>query len=225
MSILQAYTGRNAGLSGLVTRQSNRPVFLCSLTLSTSAALVNFPAWTAETVGAASQTVLYKPGDLIVLSSTVDCNVRVVPPGSAAASGTVTYSGSSGAQTITLGGRQVSFTAGANDTATAQNAVAALVQDPQISLAFNISYAAGVVTMKRLVKGTGGNTTLVVTGTGATRSGANLTGGTDQAAAAAAGTSIIVPAKLPFPIYTLDNDWGVDAIAGGAGTLNVLLGL
>src|SRR5262249_31804429 len=146
------------------------------------------------------------------LSSTANINVRLTTAGSGHGTGTVTYSSSSGAQTITLGGRQVSFTAGASDTATAITAVDALMNDPLISLAFPWSNAAGVVTMTRIIGGTGANATLAVTGTGATRSGANLTGGTDTSAGTTTSNGIIVPANIPFPLYKVAGDHCIDAI-------------
>ena len=216
---------RQAGLTSLVRLQSNRPVFLGTLAISAVAAVLNFAPWTSETVGSPLNNVPYVPGALLTLSSTVDVNVRLIGQGTAAGSGTVTYSGSAGAQTITVAGRQVSFTAGASDTLTALAAVAALNADPMIPFFFLVTSAAGVVTIKALRLGTGGNVSLAATGTGATPSGAALTGGTNAAAGTTASNSFIVPAKLSYPVYTLDSDFAIDALAGGAGTLNVFIGV
>lgn len=106
-----------------------------------------------------------------------------------AASQTVTYSGSTGAQTITIGGNAVSFTAGATDAATVQAAIAAIRLVP---LAFNLIfiptppiYGASINSSNVLtlwantvpVANTLGNgLTLAVTGTGATAGGATFAG-------------------------------------------------
>src|SRR5262249_15101404 len=160
---------RSTNDRALIQNGFSRPVLLGSLSISSSAANFSLPAWSTELIsldGKTSSQIDVAPGALLWLSSTVQCNVRLTAAGSGKASGTVTYSSSSGAQTIVLGGRTVSFTAGASDTLTAQEAVKALDNDPLISLAFNVSSSAGVVTIKRLVGGSGGNVTLVATGTG-----------------------------------------------------------
>jgi hypothetical protein len=114
-----------------------------------------------------------------------------------AASQTVTYAASAGAQTITIGGlAAISFTAGATDAATVQNAIAAiqaakatagsgalLVFVPTLPI-YNFNTAAVLTLWANTIPvanqlGTG--MTIAVTGTGATAGGATFTGGVNAA--------------------------------------------
>jgi len=93
--------------------------------------------------------------------------------------GTVTYSGSSGAQTITINGQQVSFSAGGTDAASAANAAAAVNGSLATSLQVKAQVVSGAVCslFSNDPNLAGSATTLSVTGTGATASGANFTSG------------------------------------------------
>jgi len=112
-----------------------------------------------------------------------------------AASQTVTYSGSTGAQTITIGGVAVSFTAGATDNATLVAAINAIRLN---SSAFGLVFipmapvygaalnAANVLTLWAntvpRANTLGNGLTLAVTGTGATAGGATFAGGVNAPA-------------------------------------------
>lgn len=96
-----------------------------------------------------------------------------------AATGTITLSTASGAVGATINGTLVTVTASGGDTATAAalaaaiNAAAAIVSDHVLATS-----AAGVVTLTAKMLGPAGNAvTLVASGTGASVSGARLTGG------------------------------------------------
>ena len=160
---------RSTTLNALVQNQTGpRLVLLGTLSVSTSAADFSLPPWSLEQVQAdvGVLTNIDVPlGALLWLSATVDCNVRLTPQGSVAGSGTVTYSSASGPQSITVLGRQVSFSAGASDTATGDIAVLVLMQDALIGKHYTASNNAGVVTILARVKGTGYNGTITVTGT------------------------------------------------------------
>lgn len=111
------------------------------------------------------------------------CKFKVAAGSSdlAQASGTVTISSGSGSITATINGVAVAVTWGTSDTATA-TALAAAINASTNALVAGIvtaSSAAGVVTVKALHSGKVGNCiTLAASGTGATASGARLTGGT-----------------------------------------------
>lgn len=96
------------------------------------------------------------------------------------ASGTVTYVTPSGAQTIVIDGTTAySATAGASASLTATAAAAAINAHATIGLRYRALARAGVVWIFARDPGVVGNaTTLSATGTGATASGARLTGGT-----------------------------------------------
>lgn len=105
-----------------------------------------------------------------------------------AASQTVTYVTPSGAQTVTIGGVAVAFTAGADAAATVQAAIAAirahpvasgLVFIPQLpTYVFNNANVLKLWANTIPVANTLGNgLTLAATGTGATANGATFTGG------------------------------------------------
>lgn len=97
------------------------------------------------------------------------------------ASQTVTYTASGGAQTITIAGRVVSFTAGASDTATAAAAVAAIQADAVARKLVRATSVAGVVTLKAnappVIATMANGMTLAASGTGAAVGGATFTGG------------------------------------------------
>lgn len=105
--------------------------------------------------------------------------------GGTAPSQTVTYVAPSGAQTITVGGVVINFTAGADATTTAANAVAAAQASPAFRAMCRASSVAGVVTLRsnvnpRIYTAANG-CTVAATGTGATANGATMTGGVNAA--------------------------------------------
>lgn len=96
------------------------------------------------------------------------------------ASGTVTYSSSSGAQTVVINGVTVYNATGASDAANATAAAAAINASSNALVLGHVlaTSSAGVVTIYAAYAGVRGNAvTLAATGTGATASGARLTGG------------------------------------------------
>lgn len=103
------------------------------------------------------------------------------------ASQTVTYSGSSGAQTITIAGRQVSFASGASDTITATTALAAIAADTIANRYVRATNVAGVVTLKSnlppVQAACANGMTLAVTGTGASVGAATFAGGVSDTTA------------------------------------------
>lgn len=98
------------------------------------------------------------------------------------ASGTVTLSGGSGTITATINGVAIAITWATSDTNSAA-LLAAAINASTNALVQNIvtaTSAAGVVTISAVVAGVVGNcVTLAASGTGATASGARLTGGTE----------------------------------------------
>lgn len=98
------------------------------------------------------------------------------------ATGTVTLSGGSGTITATINGVAIAITWATSDTNSA-SLLAAAINASTNALVQNIvtaSSAAGVVTISAVVPGVVGNcVTLAASGTGATASGARLTGGTE----------------------------------------------
>ncbi len=99
-----------------------------------------------------------------------------------AATGTVTLSGGSGTITATINGVAIAITWATSDTNSAALLTAAINASTN-ALVQNIvtaTSAAGVVTITAVVPGVVGNcVTLAASGTGATASGARLTGGTE----------------------------------------------
>lgn len=111
------------------------------------------------------------------------------------AAATVTYSTSSGAQTIVIEGVTVSFTAGASDAATAAAAIAAINANTTTVTALGLPLNATVIAtvgsttakvfVQSIATGSAGNAyTITVTGTGATVTG----GGTFSAGTSPTGT-------------------------------------
>ena len=98
------------------------------------------------------------------------------------ATGTVTLSGGSGTITATINGVAIAITWATSDTNSA-SLLAAAINASTNALVQNIvtaTSAAGVVTISAVVPGVVGNcVTLAASGTGATASGARLTGGTE----------------------------------------------
>jgi phage tail sheath gpL-like len=109
-------------------------------------------------------------------------SIRVFPDGTdnVYASGTVTILSGSGTITATINGVGTSVTWGTSDTATATALAAAINAATNDLVEFHVSASssAGVVTITAKAPGQWGNAiTLAATGTGATASGARLTGG------------------------------------------------
>lgn len=99
----------------------------------------------------------------------------------AAASGTVTIASGTGSIAAVINGVSVAVTWATSDTATATALAAAINASTNALVQYLVSAtsSAGVVTITALQKGITGNCiTLAATGTGATASGARLTGGT-----------------------------------------------
>jgi hypothetical protein len=110
-----------------------------------------------------------------------DGNAMTVITKGVVATGTVTYSGSSGAQTVVINGVTVYNATGASDAANATAAAAAINASTNTAIAGLVRAVAraGVVKIFAVKPGLLGNgLTLSATGTGATASGARLTGGT-----------------------------------------------
>lgn len=118
-------------------------------------------------------------------------NAITLKNGGIRANGTVTYSGSSGAQTVTINGVQVYNATGASDAANATAAAAAINASANALVSGHVKAVAraGVCYIYSTQDGTQGNTnTLAATGTGATASGARLTGGTTASVEGAQAT-------------------------------------
>jgi phage tail sheath gpL-like len=99
-----------------------------------------------------------------------------------AASGTVTISSGAGSIAAVVNGLSTAVTWGTSDTATAAALAAAVVANPNALVNQHVTATSnlGVVTITAKNPGvTGSAITLAATGTGATASGARLTGGTD----------------------------------------------
>jgi len=111
-------------------------------------------------------------------ASTVVCDTGT--SGATAASGTVTLSTASGTVGATINGVAVTTAASGGDTATAAALAAAINAESNALVANHVTAtsAAGVVTITARMPGQYGNAiTLAASGTGATASGARLTGG------------------------------------------------
>jgi hypothetical protein len=213
----------------LIQAQSFRPVFVQTIAFTTSAAVTGITNLTAD--GGPSGTPVLLTGQrgadmpLLILQADSDVAVRLIGEGTTASSGTVTYTAPSGAQTIVLQGITLSFTAGATATLTALAALAAFYADPQAPLLFRASVSAGVITFKSFRKGKFDALTLAATGSGASASGANLTGGASAAAATSATNAIVVKAGVPFPLYRFAGDYQLDVKGVTAsGNLQVFAG-
>lgn len=97
-----------------------------------------------------------------------------------AASGTVTYVGPSGTQTVTINGVNITAASGASAALTAIAVAQAINASTNALVQYFVTAVpvAGVVTITALQPGITGNAiTLAASGTGATASGARLTGG------------------------------------------------
>lgn len=107
-----------------------------------------------------------------------------IKAGTAQATGTVTLATASGAITIVVNGVTAASETWATSDAATATALAADVNasvDPLVAGHVTASAANGVVTVTAVDKGAHGNAvTLAATGTGATASGARLTGGTSS---------------------------------------------
>lgn len=108
-------------------------------------------------------------------------NTAGTPP-----SQTVTYLAPAGAQTVTVGGKQVSFTSSGNATTDAATLAALINADAILGVGCAATSAAGVCTIKikahARLYGMLNGVTLAATGTGATANGATFTGGVSAGA-------------------------------------------
>lgn len=113
--------------------------------------------------------------------STVTINAGTATTALAAASGTVTLSSASGSITATINGVNVTVAYSTSDAVTAGLLAAAINASSNALVKYLVAAtaASGVVTVYALQPGITGNCiTLAASGTGATASGARLTGGT-----------------------------------------------
>jgi phage tail sheath gpL-like len=152
---------------------------------------------TTEEVGTqAANSLTSRPGRVVtdianLLTGIVSGNrwgtidVQVGGGSSTAASGTVTLSSGSGTVGAIINGVTVSVTWATSDTASATALKTAINASANALIAGHVTAtsSSGVVTITAVNKGTVGNSiTLAATGTGATASGARLTGGAAAAA-------------------------------------------
>lgn len=113
--------------------------------------------------------------------TSITINAGTATTALANASGTVTLSGSSGTVGATINGVAVTVAYATSDTVTAAALATAINASTNALVQYLVTAtsAAGVVTVRALQPGIGGNCiTLAASGTGATASGARLTGGT-----------------------------------------------
>lgn len=166
-----------------VSNTADAADFVTTFKASTNAAISG--VLTASSVAAVVTITAQMPG--------TTQNAVVIETMGVCASGTVTYSSSSGAQTVVINGVTVYNATGASDAANATAAAAAINASVNaLVLGHVVAYAnAGVVNIFAAYPDIRGNAiTLSATGTGATASVARLAGGTvaSSAGAQAAGT-------------------------------------
>lgn len=166
--------------------------------VGTTGATLNTEA-TTFTLGGLSSGKLAATSTILLGSTSGQAagnSFRVITKGVVAA-GTVTYVAPSGTQTVTINGVQVyNATAGATAALTAAAVAAAINASTNTAIAGQVRAVAraGVVKVFSVVPGLLGNAmSLAATGTGATASGARLTGGTEASGAGvqASGTVTI----------------------------------
>ncbi len=126
----------------------------------------------------------------------------------AAADGTLTLSTASGTLTATIAGVLVTVEFNTDDDTTADDLAAAIEAEEDLDLVVSAVAAGPVVTLTSLVLGTPGDAvTVVVTGTGLSRSGATLTGGSDEDTAVLLAAAIEAEGDLDAVVSaTVDGD-------------------
>lgn len=128
---------------------------------------------------------------------------------------TVTYSASSGAQTIVVNGQTASFAAGASDAVTAANGQAAAAAILGIRIQAYVQVNAATPTVVSFYatdpNATGASITFSATGTGSTASGATFTSGAGvRGASAGKSVQVVTVADdLAVPSLTVKNFNGV----------------
>lgn len=120
--------------------------------------------------------------DGILLGAKRASSAKVFADGSAlvSATGGVTYSSSSGTQTVTINGVAITASSGASDALTASAVAAAINASTNALVQYLVTASASgsVVTITSAMPGKVGNCiTLAASGTGANASGARLVGG------------------------------------------------
>lgn len=132
-------------------------------------------------------------------------NAVTIRTGGIRANGTVTYSSSSGAQTITINGVTAYSGTGASDSANAAAAVAAINAHATALVSSHVRalQRSGVVYIYSLFDGAPGNAvTLAASGTGATASVSRLAGGTEASSQGARAAQTIVISGADGGNYT-----------------------
>lgn len=163
------------------------------------------------TIGGTLVTATWATSDLVsagLIAAAINANTTVnkfVAASSSVATGTVTISSGSGAITATIGGIAVSVTWATSDTSTATALTTAINANSQVPVIATSS--AGVVTVYSRVSGAtvGNAVTLTASGTGATASGATLTGGGTNA-------NVLITALNPGGVGL-----GITLVASGTG--------
>jgi len=219
-------SSRNSDVRTSVVAQSACPVFAGSFTIGVAAAILPLPPFSRD-LGPNGVPLVAEVGQLYILQSATAFNVRLVGSGTVNATGTITYTAPSGAQTIVINGYTLSFTSSGVQNTDAATAATLINADPILNKFFSAAAVTNVCTVTDRISGAGGNLiSFTGTGTGAAFSGAGfLTSGVGPTAGATATNSYIVPANQPFFVYRLWHHTQLDVIAGGAGTLQVYLGV
>jgi phage tail sheath gpL-like len=145
--------------------------------------------------------------------------------GGTAATGTITFSSSTGAWTATVNGVVFSGTSAGDDDAEGDELAGLINESVNVAVAGIVTAvnAAGVVTITAVAKGTAGNAhTLAVTGTGLARSAATLSGGAQGA------VTVVINGTSVGPVSTtnLTDTASATAVAAAIeanGTLGPLL--
>lgn len=122
----------------------------------------------------------------IAMGTKVPSTTAYVEQGGTRASGTVTYSSTSGSTTVTVNGVALATQISGTDSARATADAAAINASTNALIQGVVTAAAvsGVLTVTAVAYGKQGNAnTLAATGTGVTASGARLTGGTNATGA------------------------------------------
>lgn len=122
----------------------------------------------------------YQATEMTVSQDPASATVELLDVGGAMASGSITFSGSSGAWTATVNGVGFAGTSAGDDDAEGDDLATAISASANVAIAgvLTARNEVGVVVIEAVAKGTAGNAiTLAVTGTGLTRSAATLTGG------------------------------------------------
>lgn len=211
-------TGNNACATSIAAQINGYAPFSGVLSASASSAVVTISPLNGDTftlVGTATTLAESNTGRLVIRSvnPVLLANALTVRTLGVVASGTVTYSSSSGTQTVLVNGVTVYNAAGASDSANAIAAAAAInaSTDALVSSFVRALVRSGVVHILSKYPGAEGNQiTLSVTGTGATASAARLASGTEASAFGARATGTVTMATASGTITMVIN--GVTAV-------------